>query len=227
MKSIWLHQHNRSHLILFFAGWGMDERPFRRLTSERSDVLMLCDHRDLALPVEVTRAVGDYERVDAIGWSFGVAVAAIACEWIHDRITRGVAVGGTLWPIDEDRGIPPRVFQRTLEGLSEDNYERFVRRMCGDAATLDRFNQARPARSLEELREELVAMRDHFTTLQPAPSSPLFQSAWVPTRDRIIPTENQLAAWESLEVRQVPIDAAHFPFYNWSSWEDLLSDAAD
>ena len=47
MKTVWLQRGSRRQALVFFAGWGMDERPFRRLTSSQYDVCVCFDYRDL------------------------------------------------------------------------------------------------------------------------------------------------------------------------------------
>lgn len=179
-----------SRLILFFAGWGMDEKPFAKLTApEGYDLAVIWDYRN----AELTLPMDHYEEVCVVAWSFGVVSA---CRWIAENrslpLTRCIAVGGTPFPVDDQRGIPEAVFNATLSNLNASNLLKFYRRMAGSKAAYDAFAETLPERDVDGLAEEL-------RTIARLGNSNLPMSIWdeviVPTADRIIPPENQITAW--------------------------------
>lgn len=116
-------------LILFFAGWGMDASVFSALSKPGYDILLVYDYRDDDFDESV---LGGYDEICVLAWSLGV--------WHADRfisshsnlpITRTVAVNGTLCPINDSLGIPPRIYDLTSALPDERALAKFYRRICG------------------------------------------------------------------------------------------------
>jgi biotin synthesis protein BioG len=223
MKSDWLFQNGSDTLVLFFAGWGMDRRPFAHLTSEH-DLLMFYDYRDLSLPadIDLEALLDRYATCKLIAWSLGSAVANLVCFPYRDRLATARAINGTVMPADDQCGIPPALFDRTIANLSAEGLARFQRRMFRDAKLVERYQATAPARTLDDIDEELRYLRE----LPPAQET-LFTSAYVGRDDRIISAENQCNGWSRFQVPHEVIDAPHFPFFGWSSWEEMGDGDAD
>lgn len=220
MKALWLAENGKKEFLVFFAGWGMDARPFEFLAAGERDVLVLFDYTDEHVPVDLGALAAGYETVDVAAWSLGVPVANTVCAGLRGTLRRVVAVNGSIIPVDEQFGIPPEMFDATVERLGHGGLERFRRRMCGGAETLERFNSMLPDRDLDSLTSELVALRERFSGAEPAGS--IFDCAWVGANDRIIRADSQCRCWQRFGVPFAMIDAPHFPFYRWSGWEELL-----
>jgi biotin synthesis protein BioG len=47
MKQHFIIKNNQKHLLLFFAGWGMDETPFLQIHPTNKDWLICYDYRSL------------------------------------------------------------------------------------------------------------------------------------------------------------------------------------
>lgn len=69
MRRVWLKKNGNKRVILFFSGWGLDERAVSHMTGE-SDVLMLYDYRNIE--GEKAPVLNGYESIDVIAWSMGV-----------------------------------------------------------------------------------------------------------------------------------------------------------
>lgn len=67
MQFHWLNKQNNDKLIIFFAGWSFDYKPFEFLKCADFDVLMLYDYNNLELP-EIPR----YKNYYLVSWSMGV-----------------------------------------------------------------------------------------------------------------------------------------------------------
>ena len=117
-----------------------------------------------------------------------------------------IAFNGTNFPIDDERGIPTAVFQGTLDGFSQQAWEKFQRRMCGTADRLQAFKAHAPARPWTDLRDELAALRDAVNDA--GPSTWKWDKAIVGLHDRIFPSTNQLWAWP--ETACMTVNAAHY-----------------
>lgn len=204
MNRHWLHRSGRSDLILVFGGWALGAGPFHGLKGA-CDVLLVDDYTSLDDPLpELTQ----YDRVDLLSFSFGVASAAHWLARVGVRPKRLVAVSGTLFPADADHGIAPDTVRATAEHLCADSFARFCRRagQRGPIAAID----------IDAARAELYAVIDRG----PAPGT-TFDRVWIPDRDRIVPTQAQIAAWRRQPevVRRIP--GGHVPFrpgQRWAEW---------
>lgn len=216
MQTDWLHRHHRRHCILFFSGWGMDPTPFRFLPATDHDVCLVHDYRQLQ-PVDLQPLAG-YERLHLIGWSMGVWVAAHLLADQTEAFASRTALGGTLTPIDQQRGIPPDSYADMLDHFSQEVLDSFYRNMFDDEKQLIRFLAQRPLRDLSALKDEMAAFRDAFHRF--GPGRDIYSRRLITSRDRIFSGRNQLRAWGkgAGTVQNWP----HFPFYALGDWKELL-----
>jgi len=191
-----------SRLILLFAGWGMDSRPFEGLSRPGYDVAVVWDYRSFSASWQWTEA---YKEICVFAWSFGVYASAIAVNDLKAKVTLNIAVNGTLYPCDETRGIPPSIFEGTLQGLNEQTLAKFYRRMCGSSASYRSFCSSMPDRAIDDLREELQAFAPGH--IKPLGEYVRFDLAIVGERDAIIPSANQKQAWVGTPL--VILDESH------------------
>lgn len=221
MKTALLIQNNSSQLLLFFAGWGMDAAPFKRIRSESMDVMIVYDYTDLQWDAA---CLDHYQAIHLVAWSMGVWVAEqLLSEYSFASAT---AINGTSCPIDREYGIPPAIFEGTLNTLSAETSLRFNKRMCGSVHIFNSFKQISIERSVESLRTELAALYNHFVHAQTNKQAPSFWSkAYISMQDRIFPTENLLRFWSNhlTEASIEQLEAPHFPFYLWDNWDILVS----
>lgn len=205
-----LADRSAPRLILFFAGWGMDPRPFARLGREGYDTAVVWDYTDPApLPASL---LDGYEEICVAAWSFGVPYAA---RFIADNadllpITRCIAINGTLTPVNDETGIPAALFHATLEGLTPRSLDKFYRRMTGGGAAAASFAATAPEREIDGLAAELRRVEADGE----APD-PHFDAAYISGADRIIPPGNQRRAWHGrTTVNDLGPDAPHMPDFN-------------
>lgn len=223
MNADWIANEGGRDLLLFFNGWGMDRGVADYVRSAASawpdrDIVMLYDYRDLDLPDWLHAAMAGYRSIDLVAWSLGVWAA------MHtglQGIGRAVAINGTPYPVDAERGISPEVFNGTLENWSDMSRNRFERRMfigCPD----DRLDAVRSARSAADQKEELrsiaAAVPRMAGTSLPSWS---FSRAVIGARDLIFLPENQRRAWLDVPVTEIP-DMPHFPFFIMDGWQEAL-----
>ena len=205
MNRHWLSRKGTPDLILIFGGWGLGPGPFKGIAGA-GDVLFVDGYTRLDDP---QLELAQYDHVDLIAFSFGVASAA---HWMHMKefqARRRVAVSGTLTPADPDRGIAPETIRATAEQLTAESFAKFCRRagLGGTAPEID----------IAAARQELYAVIERG----PAPD-PGFDRIWIPQRDRIIPTKAQEAAWaeHGQAVRAIP--GPHIPFHSGQNWAEWL-----
>lgn len=193
-----------SALLLIYAGWAMDHRPFAGLAPEGCDVAVIYDYRTLDLdPAPLER----YADIYVIAWSFGVHAAALTASLLPRPALR-IAVNGTVTPVDDLTGITRAMAEATLAALTPQSLAKFYRRMFDSPALRDAFEASTPERPIEELAEELRAIIDRQA---PAPATPVtWDRVIISTADRIFPRSNMERAWAG-EPRVRLIDEGHHP----------------
>lgn len=209
MQSRWLKRTNGAcRIIVFFGGWAIGPAPVAHLTGPE-DLLFIDDYRNLDgdLP-----DLSGYDHRALVAFSFGISAFG---HWQAGRTTafdRRVAINGSLSPIDARTGIPPRTFQRTLDGLTPSSFQNFLGLCCG-TETPPPLPFDLPAR-----RAELIAT----AARGPAPACP-WDRIWISDADRIFPPANLARAWEPQADKIRHLDAPHVPFASWTDWEGLLA----
>ncbi len=218
MRAEFLFQKDRSKLLIFFAGWGMDPRPFYKLSSQAYDVLMLFDYRNLG---DLSLDLSAYQEIEVLAWSLGVSAALRLIEKIPAR--RWIFLNGTGAFCHKQWGIHPRLIERTLKALrtlGEDTLLAFYKNMFQGEKGLEEFLTKRPCRRLKELITEL----EKASSWPPAfPEGDLNAIALVGKKDRIIPPAAQKAFWERAKVQVKSLPLGHFPFYCFDYFEDILA----
>ena len=220
MRLHWHLREGQPRLLVFFNGWGMDERILAMIDPPAGrDLLAVCDYTDLHGADAVQAAVAHYPEADLVAWSMGVWAAATVFARAAVRFGRAVAVNGTGRPIDDECGIPAGLFHATLDGFSERARDSFFRRMCDGRDTCGEFLPHAPLRDVDDQRRELIALaRDAVSGVQsPGP----FTSAVVGSRDRIIPPENQVRYWQGL-IPCRTVNLPHLPFSRRTGWREIL-----
>lgn len=221
MKIECLHQKSKEKCILFMNGWGCDINPFLPLESLEYDVYLCYDYRDILPPKQIGRLFESYHEVHLVAWSLGVYISNLIFQEWSELFASKIAINGSLKPIDELEGIPPVIFQGTIDGLNEKNLEKFWIRMCDGRATFNVFQKNLPVRNLSDQKEELITLQEiinkHVTNLN------LFDYVLISTKDRIFPFENLKNAWRDQKILTT-IEDAHFCFYRWNSWDKLMNE---
>lgn len=213
MKKLWINRRNSGELLLFFNGWGMDEKPFRHLAvSPDLDVLLFYDYTEL----KKLDVPGAYRAVHLAAWSLGVFAAAKVLGGVE--LASSVAINGTLTPIAEGEGIAPAVFQGTVDGWSEAAAAKFNRRMCLEH--YDFFKNNQPERSAESQKNELIALQEQI--LSSPVTANIFQEAVISLNDRIFTQRAQETHWRKARIPVMVIDEPHYFFPEMKSWKEML-----
>jgi pimeloyl-[acyl-carrier protein] methyl ester esterase len=218
----WLVQEGHPRLLLFFNGWGMDERLLAMIAPPAGrDLLAVDDYTDLQDADAVRTAVSRYPAADLVAWSMGVWAAATVFGSAEARFGKAVAVNGTGRPIDDEYGIPAGLFRATVDNFSERTRDSFFRRMCDGRDACGEFLPHAPLRDVEDQRRELLALSRDAGEGVPPPGP--FTSAVIGARDRIMPPESQCRYWQGV----VPCRTAnlpHLPFSRRSGWREILGE---
>lgn len=193
------------------------------------DLLALYDYRILELSDDLADLPWDsYEAVTIVAWSLGVwAAEQVVPHWsILPTKQRLIAVAGSPYPMHDQWGIPKQIFVGTLEGLTDENRQRFNRRMCGGKRYKQLYDIL-SERPTTELRDELQAVYDSLVaTPEASESTPHTRLAWdlaiIGERDQIFPAKNLSTLWEAINVPTLLLpDGYHYLFDLWQSWSEL------
>ena len=212
MQYFWLSKkEENTKLILFFNGWAMNETPVKHLKYEGFDVLVLFDYRNFNLDLSQFN-FKKYEKKYLICWSMGVYAANLFKDDLIDY-DKKIAINGTNKIIDDNYGIPAKIYKVTVKFLNEDSCEKFIKNMFNKGKLNPNITITR---TLRELKEELISiqniqLKDELD----------FDCAIISDDDRIVPAQNQINFWTNkTEIRK--IKSTHCPFEMFSSWSELL-----
>lgn len=208
MQYKWINKNNNSNLIVFFNGWGMDERIVENLNSSDFDVLTFFDYRTFGLPdINISK----YEKKYLVAWSMGVYVCNLFYE-TFEKFDGYTAINGTQKPVDDNFGIPVNAYNLTVDNFNELTCKKFMKKISVPSEL-----QNYCPRSLEELKEELISIRDlKINNYLP------FNKVILSTNDRIFPIKNMLNFWQKTNAQIIKAEAGHYLFDKYNSWSDLI-----
>ena len=211
MNIDFLRRSGSPTLELFFAGWGMDSRPFAWAADSPQtadcDFAVCYDYTDIQLDRvnQASAKLHGYSEVRVRAWSLGVYAASLVLPDMGCAISTAVAINGTLWPVDDELGIPHAVYDATAANLTAESLERFNRRMCGAHRPV--FEARRPLRTVDSLRAELLNIRECAAD-RAKPQFTGWTQAVLSSRDKIFPIANMRRAWPATP--QFELDEPHY-----------------
>lgn len=216
MQYHWLNKKDgNKKLLLFFGGWSFDYKPFERLACNDYDVLMLYDYNDLSIPIEIL----GYEEYFLITWSMGVFVAYLLKEKLPE-FKEKIAINGTPFPVDNEKGIPIKTFDLTLKYVDTGLQGKFQRNLFKTEEDFQKYLQSPVAREIPNQASELVSLKKLIDKTD-VDYKKYYNRAIISNTDKIIPTRNQHNCWDNV-CPVVVLNSGHFPFYDFESWNDIL-----
>lgn len=216
MRIEWLNKKGGRLVAVFFNGWGMDARAVAHLTTEM-DVVMCYDYRDineLAFP-----SFKEYEEVYVVAWSMGVWVASNLVPRMMLQPSKLIALNGTERPVNDEYGIPVKIYELTERGMSEKGRAKFLQRMLDGVEEWKRFERNKPERAIEEVCEELTAIRIQSTAMH---DELQWDKVYISDKDVIFPMLNQQNWWQERCKDIQIISGGHYPFYQFTTWEEII-----
>lgn len=219
MKTYIQRREKNDNLIVFFGGWGNDEKAFAPLCTEDSDFILFYHYsadEPLILP-----EMKQYKRISLIGWSLGVWAAEYLTPKLNIKPDFAVAINGTPLPAHDKYGIPLADFEKTLNRITDLNMVKFFLRVFGDKETyLANINRV-PARTTKSLSDELRWLYNRIME-QKEPGFK-WDVALISKDDRVFPTSNLLSYWKTMPETAISVlPQPHYLFHSWESFTDLL-----
>ena len=222
MKAHWLNRQNNKNLIVFFAGWSFDYNPFcNHPECGDNDLLMIYDYNNMDIPDEL-KTLNNYESKILAAWSMGVFTAYLNRVLFED-FNKKIAVNGTITPVDDKFGIPVKIFELTLKHAASGLGGKFYKNVFQTFKEYEEYLKNPVQRSIENRVEELENLYD-LIRQQPADfdGEKFYDCAVVCQNDKIIPSANQSASHNKNNVPVISLDCGHFPFYNFSKWDEII-----
>jgi len=212
----WLNKKNNRKVILFFNGWGMDKNAVKHMHPGNYDLYMFNNyHPQSSVDIDFK----EYEEVYLVAWSLGVWASSHVLSENNLEIKKAIAINGMLNPVNQTKGIPPKLLKLTLDNWNNKNRESFDKNIFGEEYSNKLIDEYRSKRETENQKQELGFIFNH---IQSAQSKRIcFDCAVIGRRDKIFSYENQLTFWES-ESRCVALDIPHFPFLKFKTWQEIL-----
>ena len=202
-----LEKPENRRLILFFTGWSTDWRIIEEIILPSGYDLLCCwDYRVLSSPVPSK----DYDEIMVIAWSFGINAAQniLPVSSFINKVTGMYAINGTLYPVDNEKGIPCDIFKATCDNLNEENLKRFRIRIAGGKSKYQAANKRLKAQAnIEDLKEELKLF-GKINNLNKKGCS--WDYAFISENDKIFPMSNLVAAWKNTPFSIIK-DGEHLP----------------
>lgn len=210
MKYKWLQKQNNDKLIVFFNGWGMDENIVSHLDCEDFDIVIFYDYNSLETDIDLPL----YKEKYIVGWSMGVMVSCLEeTKQIREGAKSYIAVCGTPLPVNNDYGIPEKIYNMTIRGFNELSSKKFISRMFTEKTIPETVTK----RTLDSQKSELIQLLKYQ-----ANDSVKFDKVIVAEKDIIIPTKNQLNYWNKTDTDITFIHSGHCPFLLYNKWAELV-----
>ena len=214
MQFHWLNKQNNDKLIIFFAGWSFDYKPFEFLKCADFDVLMLYDYNNLELP-EIPR----YKNYYLVSWSMGVFTSYL----LKDKLplfTEKIAINGTPLPVNNEYGIPEKTFLLTLRHAKTGLEGKFYQNIFTDEKEYHKYIKSPVERSIDNRADELKSLYELIKNTD-INYNKFYDKTIISDNDKIIPTKNQHNFWEG-KADIINLASGHFPFYNFNDWNEII-----
>ncbi len=219
MKAYWLNKQNNKNLIVFFAGWSFDETPFKLLQCLNNDVLMIYDYNDIEIP-QVLNELSNYENKILITWSMGVFVAYLLKD-LFKNFDKKIAINGTIKPVDNEYGIPVKMFELTLKHAFAGLSGKFYKNVYKTEEEFELYMNNQVLRSIENRVSELENLYSLIKSTEIS-NDKFYDIALVSEFDKIIPAKNQIACHKYFNVPIKMLEFGHSPFFQYKSWDEII-----
>lgn len=220
MKCCQLNKYNNKNLIVFFAGWSFDEKPFGKLVCDGFDILFIYDYNELNLPKELEN-LQNYEHKYLLAWSMGVFVAYEFRKLFEDFDYK-IAINGTITPVDNEFGIPVKMFELTLKHAATGLAGKFYQNVFKNSEEFEMYSKSPVQRTIENRVSELENLYNIIKTKDYKKAESFYDCAIVSDFDKIIPPKNQIASHQKNNEPIITLPFGHFPFYNFTSWSEII-----
>ena len=157
--------------------------------------------------------------INLIAWSMGVFTAYLLRDKLP-KFSKKIAINGTPYPVDDEFGIPTKPFLLTLRHAKTGLEGKFYQNIFDTKEEFERYLTTPVKRTIENRENELKSLYQRIKTSENSYEH-YYDKALISTRDKIIPTKNQVNFWQNNAEIEM-LESGHFPYYNFKSWNDIL-----
>lgn len=207
--------HDKTRLLIFFCGFYTDENCFCEFDNNTSDILYIYDYSDLNFEELSYFDFSPYVEINLIAYSYGVFVANEAKDYLP-FIDKSIAISGTIYPIDENFGIKPKIFDLMLYAFNEDVIKNFKEKMELNSNGI--IKNAK--REIDNLKDELNNIKNYVQNNE-IKKHLEFDSVIITKKDRIIPYMAQKLFYEKHK-NILELNTGHFPFFEFNNFDEIL-----
>lgn len=219
MKAYWLNKQNNKNLIVFFTGWSFDYYPFTSLGKNGYDILLVYDYNELSIPKEF-ESFEQYENKNLITWSMGVFTAYLLKNYFADFDYK-LAINGTVTPVDDNLGIPVKMFELTLKHAAKGLEGKFYQNLFLTEDEYNLYNIYPVRRSIENRVSELENLYNLIKSTN-IEYEKFYDLAIVSDYDKIIPPKNQIASHKKNNIPAITVPYGHYLYYYFATWDEIL-----
>ena len=217
MEVCWLNKKNNKNLIVFFAGWSFDQNPFKTLDCGDFDIIFVYDYNEIStFDIDVS----EYKKKYLITWSMGVFVAYLMRHKFSDFDYK-IAVNGTVSPVDNEFGIPVRMFELTLKHAQKGLEGKFYQNVFDTVDEYEKYLKSPVKRTIESRVNELSSLYSLIKNTDISFEN-FYNVAIVSEFDKIIPPQNQINSHKKSNTPVISLSNGHSPFYNYKSWKEII-----
>lgn len=207
MNTRYLIKGENSRLIIFFTGFSTDWKVVEGLHVPKGyDFLCVWGYDR----VEEIVPDKDYSEIIVVAWSLGVKIADYLLPKISmaHNVTGCFAINGSIWPVNDEKGIPCEVFKATMENLDNDNLKKFKIRTTGGRKKFEILeDKLKGEDDILILKQEL---KNFLEEKYPSENLDFWDCVFISEKDKIFPPSNLLKAWEHTPKRLLK-DQDHLP----------------
>jgi len=162
-----------------------------------------------------------YRRVTVIGWSLGVWAAEFYSRRMGIRPDLTIAINGTPVAADDHYGVPLKIFEATLNNITNYSMAKFYLRVFGNKSSFERNRPIIPSRSVKSLHDELRWIYNRM--MEPVQTGFVWDYSLIGTEDRVFRASNLISYWNMHpETRQIIVESPHYLFDNWETLDELI-----
>lgn len=211
MQAHWINKDGNRGIIIFMLGWASHHSLIENHIPKGYDAVCIYDYRDIADYIEGNNYFlqdndirpENYAESYLFAWSFGVWASEIFFS--DTEFDKAVAINGTPFPVHDSYGIPPRIMDITISGLSNKGLELFDRKTYGEHC--GEYTEKHYPGTAGDYTAELEILNEYAR--MPYNPAIKWDKAIISINDKIFPVENMKCYWNGL-AELLPL--YHFPF---------------
>lgn len=226
-----LINHDKTRLTVFFGGFYTDYTSFEDFDTKTADILFINDYSKMDFSNLRYFDFTPYAEINVIAYSYGVWALNMAfLNKALPEINKTTAIAGTFCPVHPVFGINPRVFNIMLNALSVQTMANFERNLMANSAPKAPYGGPgenpentgfkSPQRSIENLREELISIKNNGGECALNEGVPV-DTAILTMNDKIFPYKAQAAFYET-HPHKISLNTGHFPFFEFETLDKIL-----